>query len=393
MNEEREDSGISPATLAGVPPADRERLVELLAALVRIPSYDPPGDEAAIAAEVAARLEGAGIGTETDELAPRRVNVIGRLRGQGGRPALVFSAHLDTLPPGEGEWSHGTPLSAEMVDGRLYGRGASDMKSGLAAMIDAATAIARSGVRLDGDLVLAFTAGESSNLLGARRLVETGALGGAGALLVSEPTSMDVVVAESAALWLKVTARGRSGHASGGGARNAVTMMAQLLARLHELDLTGKHPLLGRATASVGRIRGGTAVNLVPDRCAAELDLRLLPGHRPEAAEGALRRLAGDGFEIERLDFKPAVETPEDDPFVRLCAAAVARAMGRPPAFRGAAYFSDAAVLAPALGAPRAIVGPGELGGSGSHDEFVEIDRLVAAADAYRDIALGYLGG
>jgi succinyl-diaminopimelate desuccinylase len=307
---------------------------------------------------------------------------------------LVFSAHTDTLPAGTGDWTY-PPFSGHFDGSRVHGRGACDMKSGLVAMVSAAVALR--GERLGGDLILAFTGGESSACLGARRLVKTGALRGAGAILVSEPTSLRVALAEKAALWLRVTARGVAGHLSGdtsrgAGGQSAILAMMGFLGRVQSALPHDRHPLLGPVTANVGKISGGTAINLMPDLCVAELDLRLLPHHDPDRIQEALVDLAGDGFAFARIDLKPAVETPATHPFAALCLQEAAALTGLPRDPVGVTYFSDAAVLCPALGMPMAIMGPGKLGGSGAIDESVLLADVVTASHAYARIAKGWLG-
>ena len=368
-------------------------VIDLLRALVRQDTRDPPGREIGIASVVHERLLDAGLESVLDEFASGRANVVARIRGRGSRPAIVFSAHFDTVPLGKEVWTR-DPFGAEIVDGALYGRGAADMKSGMAAMIVAAEWLCREPGCLAGDLVLALTAGESSNCLGARRLVETGALKGAGALLVSEPTSLDVLLAEKGALWLRLIAHGRSGHPSGGadGGQNAVERMMDALVGLRDFDFHARtHPLLGSPTVSVGRIEGGTVVNLTPDRCEAEIDVRTLPGMDPEAVENNLLSCLGRDLDIERIDCKPPVETPADHPFATICLETVATMQGAPAVPGGASYYSDAAILAPAFNLPMVIIGPGRLGMSGQTDEHVMTADVIKAADLYRRIALAWL--
>lgn len=365
---------------------------ELLAQLVRLDTCDPPGREIEIADFVRDRLASAGIAADVDAFAPGRANLLARVPGRGNRPALVFSAHFDTMPPGAQPWTH-DPFAGVIEKERLYGRGAADMKSGMAAMIVAAERVAKTGP-LGGDLLLAFSAGESSNCLGARRFVETRALEGAGALLVSEPSSMEVLLAESGALWLRLVADGRAGHPSGndgtvGGGANAVERMADAVVALRSFRFdVPDHPLLGRPTVNVGTMSGGTVVNLTPDRCEAAIDCRLLPAQDPTDVERALSRHLGADVRIERIDFKPAVETAADHPFARACLKAVGEG-ARP---RGASYYSDATVLTPAFDLPMVIIGPGELGMSGMTDEYCDLARLERAVDVYEAIAQDWLG-
>ena len=369
--------------------AERRDLTELLAALIRHPSPDPPGDESDIAPFVAERLTALGFRVETDEFMPGRINVLARIKGGGG-PALVFSAHVDTMPTGDGDWRH-PPFAAEIADGRLYGRGAADMKSGLAAMIAAAAKLAGSATPLSGDLVLAFSAGESTGCIGAKRMLETGALADAGWLLVSEPTSLDILTAETGALWLEVTAHGETGHASGGANplhTNAIRRLIDFLETLPGDLFQGQmHPLLGQPSLAVNGLHAGHAPNIAPDRARATLDIRTLPGQPGNAVIDKLAAMAGDGFSFQVIDDKPPVETPAGDPFVATCADALAAVTGAAKAPGGVHYFSDSNVLVPALGIPRVIIGPGELGMSGRQDEWVSLDALADAAAVYAEIA------
>jgi succinyl-diaminopimelate desuccinylase len=372
-----------------------DRTAALLSALIRAESPDPPGDETAVARLLAREMRALGLKPQLTRFAPRRFNVMARLRGTGERPALVFSGHMDTLPAGNGKWDR-PPFSGDIDGGRVFGRGACDMKSGLVAMVSAAVALA-AGPRLQGDVILAFTGGESSSCLGARHLAATRALDGAGAILVSEPTTLRVATAEKAALWLRVTATGEAGHVSGdrgtgNGGRSAILSMMDFLHRMPAALPSDRHPLLGGVTANVGTISGGTAINLMPDRCVAGVDLRLLPRHDADDVQGRLADLAGDGFAFERIDLKPAVETPPDHPFAVVALRAAAAETGLPPDPVGVTYFSDAAVLSPAFGLPMAILGPGRLGGSGGINESVAVADVMTAARAYVRIARDWLG-
>ncbi|MGD8245298.1 MAG: M20 family metallopeptidase [Anaerolineae bacterium] len=389
--------------------AEQSELVALLQRLIQFPTEDPPGRELELARFVRDTLAASGFTSNLVEFQPGRANVVARLKGQGERPGLVFSAHLDTLPAGEGTWQF-PPFEGHVSDGRVYGRGASDMKGGLAAMMAAAQRLAREDLPLRGDLILAFSAGESSNGLGAKQMVADGSLEGAGALLISEPTTLTIVVAEKGALWLKAIATGMPGHPSGAGGsqgtgENAILKLVSFINRLRDFEPeTPAHPLLDEPTIAVNTIAGGSAINLTPDRAELGLDIRYLPGMSAEEIVGDLRAVADSGgleIAFEILDDKPPVETAPDHPFVRLCQESYRASLGRRPEFSrsegaqaplgGASYFSDAAVLCPALDLPRVIIGPGEMGMSGQRDEYVQIERLNAAADIYVEIALDFL--
>lgn len=359
-------------------------ILSLLTRLISIDSCDPPGREVEMARCLQQALLAAGVFAELDEFAPGRANLLARLAGSGIKPPLVFSAHLDTVPIGTTAWTE-EPFGGKFKNGRVYGRGASDMKSGVVAMTAALIALARRQRSLSGDLLLALSAGESSNCLGAKRFVEQRRFPDAMAILVSEPTSLDIVVAEMGVLWVRAIAKGRIGHVSGDAGINAIERMGIFISQLQSIKLPSpEHALLPPPTMSVGRISGGMAVNITPDRCIAELDVRIRPGTSPQ---DILDLLGSSGLEFEMIDFKPSVETAIDHPFTQVCFDACAMESERVPTISGVAYYSDATIYAASYGIPFTIVGPGELGMSGQPDEFVEIEKVMRAVKIYRRIA------
>ncbi|MBA8820915.1 peptidase M20 [Ochrobactrum sp. P6BS-III] len=365
--------------------------IEFLQKVVSIDSCDPPGEELEIARLVHEQLLMLGVESELDEFLPGRANVLGRIRGSGEKPAFVFSSHMDTVPVGTVSWER-SPFSGAVEDGRLYGRGATDMKSALVSMIGAAGSLARKADKLKGDVILAFTAGESANLLGARRFIEQGLKAEIGAFLCGEPSDLDVVIVEKAALWLRATATGRLGHVSGAAGVNAIDVVYEFLGRLKQVELNcPPHPLLDAPTIRVGRIEGGSAVNLTPDRCIVDFDIRLPPGVDHQGIVREIEAIAPENAVISVLDFKPAVESLPGDDFVRLCSDICARHRGKAPAIKGVSYYSDGTVLLEGLSVPFAIIGPGELGLSGQPDESVSVENVLKAVNIYEDVALAWL--
>lgn len=363
----------------------RSSVTELLRTLVRMDTRDPPGREIDMARVVHDRLLKAGLDSVLDEFTSGRANVVARLGG--GASCFPPSSIPSPLAMKSG-------LTIPSIDGALHGRGAADMKSGVAAMIVAAELLAAGPAILAGDLVLAFTAGESSSCLGAVELSRSRAPEGAGALLVSEPTSMEVLLAEKGALWLRLTARGSSGHPSAeeGSRGSAIERMADVLFDLRSLNFNDcPHPLLGLPTLSAGRIEGGTVVNLTPDRCEVDIDIRTLPGMAADEVEQRILDHVGHDLELERLDHKPAIETARDHPFARLCLDVVSAERRAPAEPGGASYYSDAAILLPAFDLPMVIIGPGRLGMSGRTDEHVMVSDVERAVELYRRIALAWL--
>ena len=371
---------------------DTDDCVSLLQTLIRTRSTNPPAHELTLATWVRDRLVAAGLDCTLLPFEERRANLVARVKGDGTAPGLIFSAHFDTVPEGELPWDH-PPYAAEVHDGRIYGRGAADMKGGMAAMIAAAEAVAASGHTLRGDLILAFTSGETSNCIGAKLLAEGPHLHGAGAFLVSEPTGLEVGTAEKTALWLRAVATGRTAHGSQPHAGdNAIAKLVAFLARLPGFDFAAApHPLLGLPTIQIGRITGGVNINVTPDRADAELDLRLLPDQDADAVTAALLAFAGPGIALERIDLKPSVVTSPVHPFVATCRAACASVLGRAMPPIGLSYFSDGAILCPALDLPMVIIGPGDMEMTHQHNENCEVEKLVQGARIFTRIALDYL--
>nr|WP_241188248.1 M20 family metallopeptidase [Pseudohalocynthiibacter aestuariivivens] len=326
-----------------------------------------------------------------DEFLPGRINVLGRVKGRGEKKPLLFSAHLDTTPIGAQDWSF-PPFAGDVVDGHIRGRGASDMKSAVAAFVAAAADIAGRDTPLAGDIILAFTAGESSNCLGAKRFVEQGLQDEIGAFLCGEPSTLDIITVEKAILWLEAKAVGKIGHVSGELGINAISLMAKFLTELESLTLDlPQHPLLSDPTINVGRIEGGSAVNVTPDACRAEVDVRFGPGIEVSEVIHQIELIMPEGISLEVSDFKPAVEENPESEFVSICKSACRKSTGSDPEVKGVSYYSDGAILLDGIKAPFAIVGPGYLGMSGQRDETILVRNLRDSVDIYRRIAEEWL--
>jgi succinyl-diaminopimelate desuccinylase len=356
--------------------------VDLALELIRLDTVNPPGREAAAADLLSGRLEAAGLEVDRHEHAPGRTSLVARLPGTG--PALCLTGHLDTVPLGGAPWS--VEPFGELRDGRLYGRGSSDMKGGVAAIVVAAERVAALGAGEAG-LELVLCAGEETGCEGARHLAETGALGRAGAVLVAEPTGGVPHVAHKGVLWVRARTEGVSAHGSSPHlGRNAIYPLAAAVAALAEVRLeASEHPLLGSPTLNVGTISGGTVVNVVPDRAEARIDIRTVPGMATEAVLDALRAAGGPDVEFESvLDLAPVASDPED-PWVRSVLDGVEPA--------GLAYFTDAAALTPAYGSPPTVIwGPGEAAQAHQTDEWASAASVEAAAESFFDVARRWCG-
>jgi succinyl-diaminopimelate desuccinylase len=368
-------------------------LVGIARDLVRFKSVNPPGDEREIAEYVADVLREAGMAVEVVPHTPNRASVMARLEGSGEKPALLYSGHLDVVPVGAEGWPH-DPFGGEVTEGKLWGRGSSDMKGGDAAMIVAAKVLAAAQLPLKGDLILAFTADEESEQLGAEeiaaRLAGEAARTAAQAVVLAEPSDNEVYVAEKGILWLKITTHGKTAHgAMPDLGQNAILMMVPLLKELDALAVPyEEHPLLGRFTRSINTIAGGVKTNVVPDQCVVTVDQRTLPGqdHRAilhqveELITDLGRRLPGFRASVEVIQERVPVTTPPEEPVVQRFCDVVAEVAGERPVPKGVNYYTDAVAFVQALQAPMIICGPGKPGLAHQPDEYVEVQKMVEAA-------------
>jgi succinyl-diaminopimelate desuccinylase len=325
-----------------------------------------------------------------------RASLLARLKGSGNAPALLYNGHLDTVPPGDEPWSH-DPYGGELADGRIWGRGSADMKGGMAAMMAALQALSEANLSLSGDLILAATAGEETDSLGAVALSSRRDLGPVRAVVIPEPSSNEIFIAEKGVLWLEVTTRGKTAHGSMPElGRNAVMMMVDFISAFSRMEVPYKeHPLLGGFSRSVNTLTGGIKTNVVPDSCTATMDLRTVPGQDHAAilrqVEEQITRLKGRRPELQAsvrvLKDRSPVATPPEDPVVQRFAAIVAAVRGERSGFKGARYYTDGGVFAPALQAPLIICGPGEPGMAHQPDEYVDAAKLIQSARIYTQAA------
>ena len=366
-------------------------VVALLQALVRVPSVNPTGDpgvgvsdtgEARCAAVVAETLESLGARTELTEILPGRPNVIGRFpTDRPGKPKLLFCPHLDTVSV---RGMTIDPFAAERRDGRIYGRGATDTKGTMAAMLCALHALRDELPRLSHEVWFAGLMDEEAGNKGAMALAAD--LRGENAFaLVGEPTGCHIVRTTKGVTWLRLTTRGRSAHnATPERGENAVYKMADVLRFIRDEFIPElaalADPILGPPTAGVGKIHGGSKINIVPDACAVELDLRTVPAQNRETfveeIAVRLRRSCAD-LEVEHLRSNRPLATSPDHPCVKALETAGGRCVGAP-------WFCDGSVLA-AAGIPSVAAGPGSIAQAHTADEWLQEDDLHAGVAFYGD--------
>lgn len=370
--------------------AERDRLVDRLQQLVRTPSENPPGEEAAAAALTAALCEELGLEVEQHEVEPGRPSVVARW-SVGDGPTLCYCSHIDVVPAGDpGLWER-DPYSGAIEDGRMHGRGSSDAKGPVAAALEAVAILKGAGWEPRGTLELALVADEETmGFKGAGYLVEEKVLT-PDVAIVGEPTSLRVVRAQRGASWFRLTTRGVAGHGSAPERGvNAIKHMAEVVLHLEDTLPDVTHPLLGGPTVSVGTIRGGEKVNIIPAACVAEVDRRTVPGETKEsviggieeAVERARKRFPDVDVHVDLAFFAEPFEVAAGAPVVTAAVDALTATTGREVdviGFRGA---SDARFLFE-TGADVIVCGPGDITLAHTARESIDLDELAKGAVAY----------
>jgi succinyl-diaminopimelate desuccinylase len=385
-----------------MPEIDADALIGFARALVRTPSVHRPElgqGEAAAAALVAERMRSSGWTPVVEEVAPGRPNVIAVVEGGRPGPTLLFEGHTDVVTEGDpSAWSH-DPFGGEISGGRLYGRGAADMKGGVAAMLFAAAALASAGP-FPGRLVLAALADEEGMMLGARHFVASGRGAGIDAAIICEPEGGEVCIAQKGALRLRAEAAGRMAHgAMPHQGRNPIPPLAAFVSACEGLQAAvqaeaGEHPLLGLPYITPTVLRAGSLdqLNVIPGSASCGLDVRTTPAIGHDDLLGRLRAATTDGVVLRVIDDRPATETSPDHPVVRAVVEAHRRVHGAAPVLGGVPGATDGTILWRDASIPIVTYGPGGKWIAHQVDEYVELSDLVAAAEVYVEAARLFLG-
>ena len=363
-----------------------QNAVELLQALVRIPSVNPEGDpgtdgigEARIAEWLAECLRGLGAHAELREVLPGRPNVVARFPSdRPGKPRLLFAPHTDTvsvlgmtIPP----------FAAELRDGKIWGRGTSDTKGPMTAMLWALREMRERLPALGHEIWFAGLASEEAGQHGSKALAREEWFD---FVIAAEPTDLQVVHTHKGSAFLQLRTRGKAGHASRPElGENAIAKMLRVLdfaggelarefAAIHD-------PVLGSPTISIGTIRGGSKTNIIPDACDASVDLRLVPAQfTPDFAEKLAARLRAVCPDLA-LDLSPAppLYTDPAHPLIALLGECGAKPVGAP-------WFCDACFFAE-RGMPAVALGPGSIAQAHTRDEFIAVADLEKGVEFFRD--------
>jgi acetylornithine deacetylase len=373
--------------------------VALTASLVAIDSRNPslvpdgPG-ELACATHLATVLNAWGFAVSLQELAPGRANIIARI-GPTGRTPLILNGHLDVV--GVAGMSH-EPFSPDIHDGKLYGRGSTDMKGGVAAMCVAAARAAARGA-LASEIIITAVCDEEYESIGTRALLAQG-LHATGAI-ITEPTRMAIAPAHKGFAWIEVVIHGRAAHGSRydvgiDANRHAGLLLAALDRHEHDVLTTRVHPLLGRASLHASSIVGGTGWSTYAERCTLRIERRTLPGESGEQALAEVRAMCDElaavrpGFcaEVSLVCAQPPLDLASDAPLIASMRKAC-MAGGVAPTIAGLSCWTDAALFAEA-GIPAVCFGPGDIARAHSATEWVEIADLERASEILEAVCAGW---
>jgi acetylornithine deacetylase len=381
-------------------PIDQKSVIQTLSDLVRInsinPSLSPEGaGEVEIGTYVADTLSTLGLAVRTYEIQPGRVNVVGLLKGSGKGRALLLNAHMDTVGV-DGMTSD--PFGAEIRDGRLFGRGAQDMKGSLAAMISAVTALVEVGIELGGDLLVTAVADEEFASIGTEDLVKHVT---ADAAIVTEPTNLTISRAHRGFIWYRLETFGRAAH----GSRyqegiDANMRMGRFLYHLEKLeqDLRRRlpHPLVGPPSLHAPLLQGGTEPSIYAAHSLVQIERRTIPGETEPQVTAELQaiidRLAmeDESFrtELKSTFIREPFEIDADALIVKTLEKAYSHRIGHTRTHTGQSFWTDAAILAGA-GIETALIGP--IGhGLHSEEEWVDIQSVVDLAHILAQTACNY---
>jgi succinyl-diaminopimelate desuccinylase len=399
---------------------DDDLLIAWVQDLTRIPSVWKPAEgigEEAAARWVEARCREIGLETHFEFVAPGRPNVVALLRGrpdqQAGAPCLtlMFEGHTDVVTEGDPSLWRDPPFSATIRDGRIYGRGANDMKAGLCCALMALKALRDSGASLDGDIILGAVCDEEGAMLGIKHFVDRGWADAVTACIVCEPEENHLCIAQKGVMWVRCVIHGVMAH----GAMpltgiNTAYPMARFLTQIHALEERliarhGQHEFLGQPsitpTILLSPPRGGGEPqnNVMPGAAECVLDIRLIPGQDPTALAKQIEAiLAGVvavddrlRYDFQVLEVRPPTSTERAHPLVQALASAYTDLTGAPPVYGGVPGSTDGTILNARKGIPIVTCGPGDIHIPHHVDEWVSIEEIKLAARLYVLAAMRYL--
>lgn len=386
---------------------DEKVTLSIIGKLVSINSVNPCIEkgqgEIEVSKYIADYLEKLGLAVRTQEVVDGRFNLMATLRGSGKGKNLMFNGHTDTV--GIRNMSV-DPLKPLVENGRLHGRGSCDMKGPIAAMIMALKTLSESKVELKGSVSLSTVVGEEFDNVGANKLVTEKQFGKlTQALIVGEPTSLQLAIKHKGFANIEVEVEGKAAHGSvPEKGVDAIEKAAKIIVEMEKLKKTfgsKNDPLLGQPKIHTSTIEGGREWSVVPDRCVVRFELRTIPEYATSQAlkdiENIIRELGSKDPDLKAkvglfLSGEP-LNTSHDEPMIKGLQKAIKAVKGTQPQIIGLPFYTEAAIFAKALNVPACIIGPGDIAQAHSADEFVKVCEVVEAARIYALTALDFVNG
>lgn len=365
-------------------------VIYLTQELIKFNTINPPGNEAEIAKYIGNILVNEGFDVDYPKYSEGRLNVIATKGLTKNTKPIVLTGHLDVVPLGAASWKT-DPLDAKIINGKLYGRGSTDMKSGVAAIIVAAIECF-DGKSPKGGIKLIFTANEELGCHGVQHLFNSGYnIGNASALIVGEPTSNIPFIGQKGALYLSAKTTGITAHSSMPEiGDNAIYKAAKAITKIEHLKFdVEKDSLLGFPTINVGKIDGGLNLNSVPDKTEFTIDVRSTTKLDNKIALQTLKTVLGNEVIIEKMVDLKAISTAEDNPFMQLVFEVCSFNYKQKGIQKAAPFLTDASVLTPWLNnVPTVILGPGEPAMAHQTDEYCYVDKILQVVNIYKELIL-----
>ncbi len=366
--------------------AEKKELVDLLRSLIQIKSENPPGDENQISDYIKKYLLKNNIHSELIPLEIGRSSVIAKIEGEEERN-ITLCGHVDTVRAKEEDWTK--PAFEGLIENKkMYGRGASDMKGGVAAILYASVLLKRRGIIPKKTVQLALTADEEWGYRGAKNLVESGYFDQTDFLIITEPSNLQVSTGEKGELWIKAKIYGKSAHGSTPEIGvNTIIPGSEFVVNITERyeKIFEKEPFWGRTSINIGQFYGGVQVNIVPNYTEIQLDFRVISEKDKEKVIELVRKTGEEiakkhkvRFREEIFNYHPLIFTCSDNPYVKkfLQAAGMKEVMVTK-------YCTDGATIIPVKKIPFIIFGPGDIAQAHQNDEYIELESLYRAVDTF----------
>ncbi|MFX0096850.1 MAG: M20 family metallopeptidase [Candidatus Hodarchaeota archaeon] len=378
----------------------RERILHILQEIVSRPSINPPGDEIKVVEYLKGLFAEMNLEPEYQWVLSNRPNILAKIKGEEAGPNLLFLGHTDVVPVENPDAWRFDPWSGQIEGERLYGRGSSDMKGGIAAFLAAMEAIQLSGVRLKGDAIFAGVVDEEVSGKGTMHLVDTGFVKQIDGAIVGEPSKMKIEIAHRGTCWLDVRTYGVPAHGSlPHKGVNAIAKMCKFLKGLLQVKFRFKsHDLLPDPSINVGKISGGIKINIVPSICEAQIDIRIVPGMNREDVIAPIQEFIDElkeedpefKVEIKIAQFRKPFQIGKNEHIVQTVSRSAEKILGKKIELSGFPAYTDAGFIQNIAKKPVVVFGPGEQ--AHTDNESVIIENVVDAAKIYAMTILDFCG-